>query len=592
MGKPPKTIDMFFKRKNIDKSNDDVPSSSNLDASVLENPHPPKYPRVEHTQVNFAILERDPGLRRQIWEYPIGQQDEIRRAYINAKPYQIILSEYPRSVEYSPTKDAAFCLPYFLFGKKPTGHPGTNAFTLEGFRNWKKVNAGKNCAFLNHIGEGPCSPHNIAERSCKDLMYQPCHFDKVMEKQTLEQISNNRLRLKTSVDAVRWLTFQACAFRGHDECPESRNRGNFIEMVKILATYNDDVAKLVLENAPKNAKYTSPQIQKEILHVLARKVRSKIREDIGDTKFCILVDEACDESKREQMALVLRFVDRDGFLQKRFFDIMHVKDTTSLTLKNALSTVLSHYNLSVQDLRGQGYDGASNMRGTWNGLQALFLNNCPYAYYAHSLDEIETGRGANQIGSLQRPRDTRWSSHFDSVCSLIRLFGPTCSVLRSIIKDGSTCFQRGDADSAFDIITSFEFVFILHLVKDIMGASNILCEALQQKSQDILNAMHLVSTTKNIILKLREDGWNNLLGVVKSFCERHNIDVPDMSAPYTKGKGRPRHPQENITLEHHYRIDIFNGTIDSQLQELNNRFSKKAVELIVLSSALDPRDGY
>ena len=32
---------------------------------------------------------------------------------------------------------------------------------------------------------------------------------------------------------------------------------------------------------------------------------------------------------------------------------------------------------------GQGYDGASNMRGQWNGLQALFLKECPYAYYVH-----------------------------------------------------------------------------------------------------------------------------------------------------------------------------------------------------------------
>jgi hypothetical protein len=34
---------------------------------------------------------------------------------------------------------------------------------------------------------------------------------------------------------------------------------------------------------------------------------------------------------------------------------------------------------------GQGYDGASNMRGEWNGLQALFINDCPYAYYLHYL---------------------------------------------------------------------------------------------------------------------------------------------------------------------------------------------------------------
>ena len=34
-------------------------------------------------------------------------------------------------------------------------------------------------------------------------------------------------------------------------------------------------------------------------------------------------------------------------------------------------------------MRGQGYDGASNMRGAWNGLQALFIRDCPYAYYVH-----------------------------------------------------------------------------------------------------------------------------------------------------------------------------------------------------------------
>ena len=45
--------------------------------------------------------------------------------------------------------------------------------------------------------------------------------------------------------------------------------------------------------------------------------------------------------------------------------------------------MLNQYNLLVENLRGQGYDGASNMRGEWNGLQALFLENCPYAYYIH-----------------------------------------------------------------------------------------------------------------------------------------------------------------------------------------------------------------
>jgi hypothetical protein len=54
------------------------------------------------------------------------------------------------------------------------------------------------------------------------------------------------------------------------------------------------------------------------------------------------------------------------------------------------------------------------------------------------VNEIETrkGREANQIDTLQRSEDTRWSFHFQSVCSLIRLFRPTCSVIEIISNEG------------------------------------------------------------------------------------------------------------------------------------------------------------
>ena len=41
------------------------------------------------------------------------------------------------------------------------------------------------------------------------------------------------------------------------------------------------------------------------------------------------------------------------------------------------------YEFVTSKIRGQGYDGASSMRGEWNGLQALVLKDCPYAYYVH-----------------------------------------------------------------------------------------------------------------------------------------------------------------------------------------------------------------
>jgi hypothetical protein len=83
------------------------------------------------------------------------------------------------------------------------------------------------------------------------------------------------------------------------------------------------------------------------------------------------------------MALVVRFVDKDGILEERFYDLIHVANTRFLTLKDELCFILSNHGFNIKNLRGQGYDGASNMRGGWNGLQALFLQECPYTYYVH-----------------------------------------------------------------------------------------------------------------------------------------------------------------------------------------------------------------
>jgi hypothetical protein len=87
--------------------------------------------------------------------------------------------------------------------------------------------------------------------------------------------------------------------KGHNEGPNFNNRVNFLELIKVVSYFNEDVAKVVLINTPQNAKYTSHLVQKDILHVLAKMVRDAICEEIGDSKFCIIVDKIQDESKRE-----------------------------------------------------------------------------------------------------------------------------------------------------------------------------------------------------------------------------------------------------------------------------------------------------
>ena len=66
---------------------------------------------------------------------------------------------------------------------------------------------------------------------------------------------------------------------------------------------------------------------------------------------------------------------------ERFLGVKHVKDTTSEAIKKGVVEVLSDHGLAIARIRGQGYDGASNMRGEFNGVQKLIRDDNPYAFY-------------------------------------------------------------------------------------------------------------------------------------------------------------------------------------------------------------------
>ena len=127
-------------------------------------------------------------------------------------------------------------------------------------------------------------------------------------------------------------------------------------------------------------------------------------------------------------------------------------------------------------------------------------------------------------------------------------------------------------------------------MKELIGITDMLCRKLQQKSQDIVNAMDDVSTTKKLIQRLRDDGWSKLISDVLLFCQKHRISAPNMTEFYVDFI-RSRAENES-TAEHHYRYDIFMGVVDQQAHELNCRFSEQATELLILCNSLDPRDSF
>ena len=123
-------------------------------------------------------------------------------------------------------------------------------------------------------------------------------------------------------------------------------------------------------------------IQKDIVNAIAHETFKAIIKDLDNGFFSILVDESRDILVKEQMALGLCYVNKEGIIIERFLGIVHVQ-VPPLSLKCAIECLLCEHNLSLSNLRGQDYDGASNMQGDINGLKTLILKENKLAFYVH-----------------------------------------------------------------------------------------------------------------------------------------------------------------------------------------------------------------
>nr|XP_045087197.1 zinc finger MYM-type protein 1-like [Aegilops tauschii subsp. strangulata] len=311
-------------------------------------------------------IERDPGKRKQICEYPPNIQDQVRRAYVLKGPMQPDLNKFPRtefgSSHSSRWKKAAYCFYCFLF-KQPGGpvHFGYDVFTKEGFTDWKHASK----AFKDHIG-GPGSKHNYCVKHYDDYNNQRQSVASNFARTNKESEEMYKIRLTCSVSCSRYLIGQGLAFRGHDESSTSLHKGNFREMIDLEKIKNEQVRDAFYRGG-RNCTMTSGDIQKELAMCCAHEVTKRIMAELGDKQFSVLIDVSRDIFVKEQMAVMLRFLNDKG----------------KVALKNALYAILDHYKLPISRIRGQGYDGASNMRGEFNGLQRNIIDENPFAFYVH-----------------------------------------------------------------------------------------------------------------------------------------------------------------------------------------------------------------
>ena len=75
-----------------------------------------------------------------------------------------------------------------------------------------------------------------------------------------------------------------------------------------------------------------------------------------------------------------------------------------------------------------------------------------------------------------------WGLYYGTIFNLILMFSAIVNVLK-IIEEDSLSNQKVEARFIMRSILSFEFIFALHLMKNILGITNELSIALQKKKK-------------------------------------------------------------------------------------------------------------
>ena len=143
-------------------------------------------------------------------------------------------------------------------------------------------------------------------------------------------------------------------------------------------------------------------------------VRKQIILRVNKAKFFTLVaDEVTDISNREQLSLVVRYVNEDDSqICEDFITFLECESGVSgQAIADMMVSFLKPHGLNPANLCGQAYDGAGIMSGKTNGAVALIISQYPLALFvpcaSHRLNlavvkSLEEVYIRNMIGVVNR----------------------------------------------------------------------------------------------------------------------------------------------------------------------------------------------
>lgn len=451
-----------------------------------------------------------------------------------------------------------------------------------------------------------------------------------MDSKINERINENRRRLVPIVKTIIFCGTENIALRGHrdDGALDLQEKGEHEGKFRALLRFRIDAGDLTLKDhfqtAPKNATFISKTTQNDLLESCGEIIVGKIVEQVKKSQlFSLIADETRDASSTEQMTMCIRYLDIElGQIKEMFVGFVEAKDElTGEKLSGLIIGKLKELGLDISNLRGQAYDGGSNMAGHFQGVQARIKQLNPLAVYIHcashqlnlvlshaclepsirnasgTIKEVinfvkDSAQRVHKMENIlieQHPEEkrhklislceTRFVERHDAVTFFLQVFDSVITCLDVIDKEKPT---SKSACLLFSI-RRFDFIIALHILGTILDLTKKLSEDLQSPNVELQKSYAMANTVINLLQRYRSEEmfYNRIFDAAVKVATQHDIEI---TSPRTVKAQIHRSNAEASSPRDYYRINVFIPFLDALICEMKTRFSPINTELTQLFS--------
>ena len=351
------------------------------------------------------------------------------------------------------------------------------------------------------------------------------HVDSAIAKQ-LENEPQYWIEFPTRiVPVVTFLAKRGHPFRGHTELFGQKYNGNYLGLLELPSQFVPFLAEHIRRYGNKGrgqVLYLSSTICEEFVKLLSDRVKAKIIAEIKKAKYySISIDSTPDIAHIDQLSIVMRYVRTDGQPVEHFLGFIDIDKHEGKYLFEILKSFLDECGIKLEDCRGQMYDNARNMSGTYSGVQAPFHQVNPLAEWisctAHSLHLVGTAAAESSTDAVRffgigqrlytflSASPQRWSKLLENL--------PKQS---PVVKSLSQTRWSARADTAKALASNY---------KVLQNSVDAIARNSTQPPLVMLEAKSLVSKRSSLNIVLMCIVWNNILDRVNKALQAPGIEI-------------------------------------------------------------------